>query len=155
MLFVRNAGINRLSVTCMGQTLQQRWRGLTAGQPGRRFEDRYAAARKARRSGSWGHRLTRLLLLVVALGALVVGLVLAFIPGPAVVFFFLAATLLAAESRGLARLLDWGEVKLRIVWKAARRQWAEIPGWGRVVLMILGAGISAASAYFSYQLVAN
>lgn len=139
----------------MGQTLKQRWRALTAGQPGRRFEDRYTAARKARRSGSWGHRLTRLLLLVVALGALVVGAVLAFIPGPAVLFFLLAGTLLAAESRGLARLLDWGEVKLRIAWKAVRRQWARMPGWGQVVLMVLGAGISAASAYVSYRLVAN
>lgn len=136
----------------MGLFLKNRWRALTKGEPGRRFENRYEAARAARPGGSWRRQLIRLLLLVVALGSIMVGMVLAFIPGPAVLFFLLAGTLLAAESRGLARLLDWGEVKLRIGWQWARDRWGRLPGWGRGGLLIAVGGLGAGSTYLSYRL---
>ena len=139
----------------MGPSPKQRWHALTGGTPGRRFEDRFVAARKARRSGAWGHRLIRLLGLVVALAAFVVGVVLAFIPGPAILFFLLTGSLLAAESRGLARLLDWGEVKLRLLGKWMRGRWVKLPGWGRVSVATFLVCLSVASTYLSYRLIAN
>lgn len=128
---------------------------MTGGTPGRRFEDRYVAARKARRSGDWGHRLTRLLGLAVALVSFVIGVILAFIPGPAVVFFLLSGSLLAAESRSLARVLDWGEVRLRSLVRRAHRHWRQLPFWGRAVVVVFLLSLSVASTYFSYRLVAS
>jgi hypothetical protein len=153
--FGRNERTRGLSVNRMGLFWQQRWRDLTKGEPGRRFEDRYEAARAARPRAAWRRQLLRLLLIMVALGSILVGVVLAFIPGPAVLFFLLAGTLLAAESRGLARLMDWGEVKLRIGWNWARSGWGRLPGWGRGMLLIAGAGLGAAGTYLSYRLMAR
>ncbi len=128
---------------------------MTGGTPGRRFEDRYEAARKARRGGDWGHRLTRVLGLAVALVSFVIGVILAFIPGPAVVFFLLTGSLLAAESRGLARLLDWGEVRLRALARWGLRHWQRLPLWGRAGIVVFLVSLSAVSTYLSYCLVAN
>jgi hypothetical protein len=58
--------------------------------------------------------------------AFALGVVLAFIPGPAVLFFALAAVLVATQSRWLAERLDRAEVKLRHV--IAARKHRERPG---------------------------
>lgn len=125
-----------------------------AGRPsraGRRFQDRYDAARAARKDGRWGKRALRVLRLLFAVVAGSIGVVLAFIPGPAIPFFILAGGLLSAESRGVARLLDWGEVKLRAGWSWGRR----LPAWGQLALAGLVVGLSLASAYASYRIVMN
>jgi hypothetical protein len=139
----------------MAHSLMQRWHALTGGSPGRRFEDRYEAARAARLRGGWSHRLTRALRLVIAVLAFCLGLVLAVMPGPAILFFLLAGSLLAAESRGVARLLDRTEVRLRALWQWSRRIWMTLPGWGQACLVVLVAAAGAASTYASYRLVSN
>jgi hypothetical protein len=139
----------------MTHSLMQRWHALTGGNPGRRFEDRYEAARAARLRGGWSHRLTRALRLVIALLAFVVGLVLAVMPGPAILFFLLSGSLLAAESRGVARLLDRLEVRLRVLWQWSRKRWIKLPGWGRASLVVLVGAAGAASTYASYRLVSR
>lgn len=133
--------------------LQQEWRAIKDGRPGRRFHRRYIVAKKARRAGGGRHHALRVLRFMIAAVALVVGFVLMFIPGPAVVFFFLAGGLLATESRLIARLLDWMELKGRALAKKAQRHWNNLPRWGRSVLVGFGACISVASAYLSYRLM--
>jgi hypothetical protein len=139
----------------MAHSLMQRWRTLTGGSPGRRFEGRYEAARSARLRGGWAHRLGRALRLVVAVLAFGVGLVLAVMPGPAILFFLLSGSLLAAESRGVARLLDRAEVRLRAAWQWSHKIWLTLPGWGRVCVVVLVAAAGAASTYASYRLVSS
>ncbi len=89
---------------------------------GRRFQDRYEATHAARKDVRWSKRALRVLRILVAMVATAIGLILMFIPGPAIPFFILAGGLLSAESRGIARLLDWGEVRLWAVWGWGRRQ---------------------------------
>jgi hypothetical protein len=55
---------------------------------------------------------------VLSVGA---GGVLTFVPGPAILFFGLAAALLAAQSLRVARWLDHGEVRARKAFAALRR----------------------------------
>lgn len=139
----------------MRLTLKQRWRALSQGRAGHRFQERYAAARKFRTDASWGQRVRRTLLLVVALASIVIAVFLMFLPGPAIVFYFLAGTLLARESRYVARLMDWGEVRLRALWGWGTRRWARLPGWGRAMLVLLFVGLSTTSTYISYRLLAR
>lgn len=139
----------------MARSLRQHWDALTGGSPGRRFEDRYEAARAARRSGGWSHRLGRALRLMIAMLAFGVGLVLAVMPGPAILFFLLSGSLLAAESRGVARLLDRAEVRLRALWQWSRKRWIRLPGWGRVGLVVLVVAAGAGGTYASYRLMSN
>lgn len=139
----------------MAHSLRQHWHILTGGSPGRRFEDRYEAACAARLSGGWSHRLGRALRLVIAVLALGVGLVLAVMPGPAILFFLLSGSLLAAESRGVARMLDRAEVRLRAAWQWSRKIWTKLPVWARAGLVVLVVSAGVASTYASYRLMNN
>lgn len=109
--------------------LKRRWTDLKRGTPGRRFQDRYRRAAEARARGG----LSRILRVSAAAVAIVIGVVLVFLPGPAVVFFFIAGALLASESLHVARALDWTELKLRAVWSwwKRRRPGAARRGRGR------------------------
>ena len=91
--------------------LRKGWTELKASQPGERFEDAY---HRQKRTGQGRSAAERLLRPILALLSFAIGVVLAFIPGPAVVFFALSATLLATQSLRVARALDQTEVWLRL-----------------------------------------
>jgi hypothetical protein len=90
--------------------LRKGWTELKASKPGERFQDTYHRQKQADRGRSAAARWLRP---IVALLSFAIGVVLAFIPGPAVVFFALSATLLATQSLYVARALDRTEVWLR------------------------------------------
>lgn len=136
----------------MGQRFKQHWQTVFRGKPGRRFQDRYAEAEKSRTSAGWGQHGRRFLLLFVALASLIVGALLMFLPGPAILFYFFAGTLLAGESLYVARLLDWAEVRLRALWKWGARHWDRMPGWGRAAIITVVVGLTISSTYLSYRL---
>jgi uncharacterized protein (TIGR02611 family) len=128
-------------------SFREHWRDLKRGRPGRRFQDRYERARHdERRSGL----VQRFALIVVGLVCIVIGLVLSVMPGPAILFFFVAGGLLATESRWIARVMDWFEVKVRQVVAWAKRRWRVMPGWKRLLVVIVAACCAAAFAYLVY-----
>jgi fatty acid desaturase len=88
--------------------LRKRWDEFRSAEPGMRFQ-RFHDEQGRRRSPPW----IRALYIAMAAVSFVVGVVLAFIPGPAVVFFALTAALLAAQSEWIARRLDAAELWLR------------------------------------------
>jgi len=90
--------------------LRKGWTELKDSQPGKRFQDAYHRQKQADKGRSAAARWLRPIL---ALLSFAIGVVLAFIPGPAVVFFALTATLLATQSLRVARALDRTEVWLR------------------------------------------
>ena len=79
----------------------------------------------------------------MAIVAIVIGVVLVFIPGPAVVFFVIAAALLAMESRTMAGMLDVAELKARAVGRWSQEHWRRLPRVAQVAIAIVavaGAG---------------
>ncbi len=101
----------------MKTSIATQWRTLKRSRPGRRFSERYEASRRGADRATVVQRVLRI---VGAAVAIAIGVVLVFIPGPAVLFFAIAGALLASESRGVARALDWSEVKLRAAWSRIR-----------------------------------
>lgn len=95
----------------------------------------------------------RLTGLILAALFLVVGIILVFIPGPAVVFFALAGAMLAAESRPVARFLDWSELRIRSGVGWVRRFWAQLSTWGRVAVGILLCGCGAGLGFVAYKIL--
>ena len=91
--------------------------------------------------------------LVIAIIAFAIGLVLIFIPGPAILFFLIAGGLLAAESRHVARFLDWSEVKLRhgLSWLWAR--WRSFSRPEKMLVALLVAAGGAGGLFVSYRIV--
>jgi hypothetical protein len=95
---------------------RQMWTELRHWPTGRRFQ-RFHEAHAAHRTG-WARCLTCL----AAAVSFVIGVILAFIPGPAVVFFAVTCALAATQSRWVARQLDRTEVRARLVWRRYRRR---------------------------------
>ena len=126
----------------MTSMLMAEWKGLRRGRPGSRFHDRYESARRSKERITVVGRLVRVGLAVVAFA---IGVVLIFIPGPAILLFFITRTLLATESRALALMLDRVELGLRVVVTAALRRWRRLGLAGRIVVVLLGAAIAAAA----------
>ena len=85
-------------------------------EPGERFGAFY---REQRRRPGW----VKVAFFALAFVAFAVGIVLAFIPGPAVLFFALALALLSVQSRFVARTLDRGEVQGRKIVALLRAWW--------------------------------
>lgn len=99
--------------------MKQAFSKLLRDEPGLRF------CRCYERHPEWRSGLTRALSLLVGLVCFVIGIVLAFIPGPAVVFFAITAGVLATQSLWVARQLDATEAGLRKYfgkWKERRAQ---------------------------------
>ncbi len=132
----------------MTSALKSQWLALKRAKSGERFVKRYEASRRQR---GGRHFVARVVRWVLALAAVAIAVVLMFIPGPAVVFFALAGALLASESRGVARFLDWAEVKLRRVLAWGKRHWQKLPPAGRVALAIASAGAGAAATFLGYR----
>lgn len=131
----------------MSSKPKMRWQALRRGRPGRRFQDRYTASRGADRGNFWS-RLARIGLAALAIA---VGIVLVFIPGPAVLFFAIAGALLASESRMVARFMDWNEVWIRkaVTWVA--RQWARRSLPGKITVCVVTGAMAAGAAYAAYR----
>ena len=134
----------------MASTLISEWRELRQGRPGRRFQDGYEASHRTKNRVTLLGRIVRLAL---ALVALVVGVILMFIPGPAILFFAIAGGLLAAESRQVARLLDWTEIQIRKVAAYLRARWKKLSLVGKIIVGLAVVAASAAGLLFSYRLM--
>lgn len=100
----------------MFSAIRAMWSKLRESPAGERFEKFHEEQRSKPR---W----VRLSYVVLAILSFAVGVVLAFIPGPAVVFFALTAALLATQSLWVARRLDKGELKGRELVKSLRAWW--------------------------------
>jgi hypothetical protein len=98
--------------------MKERWRELKEHAPGERFEKFYVAEQQRSRWIKFAY-------VGAALVLIPIGVLFAFIPGPAVLFFALSAALFATQSLWLARRLDRGEVALRKAWVALRSRWRE------------------------------
>ncbi|HRE79908.1 MAG TPA: hypothetical protein PLN52_02610, partial [Opitutaceae bacterium] len=126
--------------------LRKQWQAFRRSPPGKRFEQHYRRSRRQRENGSaW----VRPLKWVIALLSAIVGVILVFIPGPAVLFFALTGLVLASESKAIARLLDGAEVKARSLMDAVRRRWSRMGKGGKcavggVALILAGVLVAAA-----------
>ena len=112
----------------MLERAKRTWQELKGSPAGHRFEMHHRRERE-RHGGS--SPLRRAISLVAAIASIGIGVVLVFIPGPAILFFAIAAALLAAQSLAVARALDWTELEARAAWRALRRWYGRRSRLGR------------------------
>jgi hypothetical protein len=99
----------------MPRRLREIWREFRQSEPGQRFQDRYQRRYAQRQAGEpWWHGPRTYF---VAGLFVLIAIPLMFTPGPAIIFWALAAFLIAGESLWLARLLDRSELALRRVFR--------------------------------------
>src|ERR1044072_6913082 len=133
----------------MLRSLKRQWRSFRGGKPGRRFVDRSDRNKQAHKSQSWWQRLIQPLIAIILLA---IGVVLTFIPGPAILFYFAGAGLLAGESRWLARGLDWSELKLRKGFRWLKHRWKEASLVVKSAVILLGTCVVSAMLFAGYKL---
>jgi hypothetical protein len=134
----------------MKSTLISKWRMLSRAWPGKRFQRRYEISRRTRNRTTIAGRFVRLALAIVFLA---IGAVLVFIPGPAILFFVLAGSLLATESRILARMLDALEVVTRRIVRIARRVWRGLSVRGRIAAAALIGLCTIGAGYLTWRIL--
>jgi hypothetical protein len=100
----------------MTSSLRRQWEKLKHLPPGERFKTFH----HEQQGKSVWVKVAYAALSLVCFG---LGVLFAFIPGPAVVFFALCAALLATQSAWVAQLLDRGEVKGRRLAHSVRNWW--------------------------------
>lgn len=135
----------------IGDQLREHWAALRRGRPGQRFQERYERTHNrcdGRPRCGWG---MRVVLIATALVCLAIAVVLSVIPGPAIPFYFLAGGLLATESRGVARAMDWSEVRARRVLAWGKWRWRRLPRAAKAALLAMGAACSGGMAYVTYR----
>lgn len=134
----------------MFKQLQQDWHQLRTYPPGQRFRRRFEARRREpQRVRSWGHWLG---LGVTIMILIAIGIVLTVLPGPAILFFLLAAALIAGESRSMAWLLDWVELAARAGLRRAAAWWRSRRSLERLAAALAGGLVLGAGGFLGYQL---
>lgn len=134
----------------MNSTLRSEWQALRRSPAGQRFQRRYEHSRRSRNQTTIVGRLVRIGLAAIFL---MIGAVLMFIPGPAILFFILAGSLLAAESRVLAKVLDAMEVWLRRLARVGARVWGRLSPCGKIAVAALVAMCAMTGSYFSWRIL--
>lgn len=130
----------------MFKSLKQSWHRLKTGEPGRRFQQEYAAHQASRRT-KW----SRPLLLILGVVIVAVGLVALPAPGPGTLVLALGAALLARESKAVAKASDWLEVQLRRVARWAKEVWKGAPLWGKVAISLAGVALTALAGFGAFE----
>lgn len=97
--------------------LKAKWRELKSFPIGKRFQTVHERQKGA---PAW----VKPLVITGAVAAFAIGVVLSIMPGPAFVFYGLAAGLAAMQSAWIARGLDRTEVVLRMWRKKLKARWA-------------------------------
>ena len=131
----------------IGRT-KQIWRRFEASNPGHRFQERYRR-QQAREQGWRDPRRLFFVVggLVIAIGSLLFGI----LPGPGTLTFFLGLAMIAGEFYPVARLLDWGEVKIRKLVRWVERTWRSSEAGKAMVA--LGAAICLAAIFYVASLL--
>jgi uncharacterized membrane protein YbaN (DUF454 family) len=127
---------------------REHWRDLCRGRPGRRFQARYE---RSKQEEARSHPVKRILLICLAIVFLAIAIVLMVMPGPAFVFFILAGALIATESKGVARFMDWAEVRVRSVLAWCKWRWRAWSKAGRAVAVGVALMCTAGFAYGAYR----
>lgn len=128
--------------------MRQDWQSFTGSKPGRRFRDRY---RHRQQSDPRRFSFRKVFNVVVGLAIAVVSLFFGWAPGPGTVTFFLGVWMIAGEFRPLAGLLDWGEVRARILARPIGHVWRSSTV-GKVLIVAVSMTTTVTLAYVAYRL---
>ena len=130
-------------MTAVKGKLRKQWKAFKEAPPGQRFAEHYRRSRRQREKGSaWAKPLRWGLALV----CVVIGVVLMFIPGPAILFFGIAGLIVAGDSKAVASGLDWAELKGRAIFFWGRRRWRAMGIVGKVITATVAVLLTAAAA---------
>ena len=136
----------------MFEGLKKEWRSFRRGKPGQRFQDRFERNQKARSGKS---RLTADLRPFFVIVLFAAGVVLCFIPDPALPLILIGAGLLADVSRPVARAMDWVEMRVRKILGIARDWWEHASQKAKQAVITGGVLLATGAVYGGFRFLAS
>lgn len=128
------------------------WQEFRDSQPGYRFQDRYKR-RQETTNGRFDPK--KLLYLGGGVAIIILGVLIAPVPGPGGIIAFVGLALIGSEVLPIARVLDWGELRARGILRWAGEMWQVLPLGMKVALGLLAAIIVAVLAYGAYHVLTS
>ena len=129
------------------QRLKANWGFLKKGKPGSRFLDCYHYKQELRHKYGPIYRRVDI---GVGLATTTFGLIMVPAPGPGWIIVFCGFALLAGESKGVAKAMDRGEVKLRGFRARVIRSWRKASLVLKSTIALSAGAILSAIAYGAY-----
>jgi hypothetical protein len=130
--------------------LKRHWNEFQRGHPGHRFRRRFDRNRETRRRQGW---FAWCLKPFAAIGLIIAGVALCFIPGPGVPLILIGAGLLADVSRPVAVALDWLEVHFRDFSLWGRKWWRHASRAAKCAVILLAVFLVSGAAYGGFRIV--
>jgi hypothetical protein len=121
------------------------WRHFTSSKPGDRFQVRYYY-----RKQSGAGRFSRVFNIVVGSALVIFSAFFGWAPGPGLVTFVIGLAMVGGEFLTVARLLDWGEVRLRKLAHFVAYVW-RVSVAGRILIVLVIVTCVAALGYVIYS----
>ncbi len=128
------------------------WREFRSSQPGYRFKERYDR-RQQTTSGPFDPK--NLLYLGAGVAIIILGVVLAPIPGPGGAIGFVGLAMFGSVFLPIARALDWVELRARGIARGAGDAWRALPPGMKVVIGLLAAIIVLTMGYGAFLVVTS
>lgn len=133
----------------MIERIKRNWHHFASGRPGLRFRERYRLHQSRRRGG---FDLVRLSYIIGGVLIIAVSILLGWLPilgwGTAI----LGLSMIAGEFYPVARLMDWLEVRARLLLGPFGKAFMRLPVWAQLSVSVMIAVSTFALVYSLYSL---
>lgn len=134
----------------MIERIKRNWHHFASGRPGLRFRERYRLHQSRRRRG--GFSLARIFYLVGGSLLVAMSALLGWLPVLGWGTAILGMSMIAGEFYPVARLMDWLEVRARMLLSPLGKAFVRLPVWAQLSVSLTIAVSTFALVYGLYSL---
>jgi hypothetical protein len=134
----------------MIERIKRNWRHFASGRPGLRFRERYRLHQSRRRRG--GFDIVRISYIIGGTLLIAVSALLGWLPVLGWGTAILGLSMIAGEFYPVARLMDWLEVRARVLLKPIAKAFVRLPVWAQLSVSVTIAVSTFALVYGLYSL---
>ena len=133
----------------MIERIRRNWHHFASGRPGLRFRERYRLHQSRRRGG---FDLVRISYIIGGALLIAVSVLLGWLPVLGWGTAILGLSMIAGEFYPVARLMDWLEVRARVLLRPLGKAFVRLPVWAQLSVSLMIAVSTFALVYGLYSL---
>ncbi|MGH3088197.1 MAG: hypothetical protein ACRDSJ_12865 [Rubrobacteraceae bacterium] len=133
----------------MIERIKKSWRRFASSHPGHRFRDRY---RYHQSKGRGRFHPVKLFYIFGGLTLIVLSALFGWLPVLGWGTAFLGLGMIAGEFKPAARLMDWGEVRARKLFRPVGKAFLRLPTWAQLLISVTIAVLTFLLVYWLYSM---